>query len=493
MANPSSLEARIAAAHAESLQNAKDLDREYEKLSGNRIASGIDLGKELEQYEEDFRGMECQAQLLEKALQDARAASEGLREKRQELGKVLEANTGDTLQQLAKQVQRLFDEVPELGLVLGSDADQLAEYGRQRIVDKYKAVIPGIESALVGFRSMVEDLRKFQSDLQGYSENTASKITEMQEAARKEVEELGKRVSKAEESRARWESVANELSKQLSDARLIEKKTADENAELVKQTGRQNLMLKYYHALVFGDMPKQDIDPIVVLIEGLRKLDLLPEANLLTLYGLGPGTMNSFEIAATALFKGCPNIGLDNIYDFDVTDAPFLLGSLLGAFKRPLHEHLGMSESLTVLRMTEILALYLRSSRYWEPVQKILERLQPALCESKLVTALYGWVVSRDDPLEYLKGQESIRVGEISLLIDQGWLLMFGTSIAISRPGHYTIQTQIQPGKSVVSLDVNDYQGEPWNHEWSIREIIDMKGAFERIFPQPRGRRTDTS
>ena len=85
-------------------------------------------------------------------------------------------------------------------------------------------------------------------------------------------------------------------------------------------------------------------------------------------------------------------------------------------------------------------------------------------------------------PIESLKELETIKVGDMRLLIDEGWLLIFETSITVAPPGRYRFEFIPR----AIRLHVDDYQGVPWSHDWSIAEIIQMKGAFERIFPQPR-------
>ena len=417
MANPSSLEARIAAAHAESLQKARDLDREYETLSGNRTTSGIDLGKELEQHEEELRGLKGRAQLLQKALQDARAASEELREKRPELGRVLEANTSDTLQQLAKQVQRLFDEVPELGLLLGADADELAEGGRQQIIDDHKAAIKMIDGA---------------------------------EA----------RLGQVERAVAR------------SDAESHRESQADKKREL---------LVKCYETLMFegvfeGAAPG-DIHSVVDLIEDLEEIDPVAQGELLALQGLAKGTLNSVKSVATLLFKGVQHVGAGDMYDLQVADPPFILGFLLNALEKPTSD-LGISESPVILRAAEILMLYLRPTKYHGIIQGRLEKLHSVLSSSKLVAPLYAWVLRRESPLLSLGKLDSVKVWTTGLLIDEGWLLMLDSSITVVSPDHYRFT--ISP--RAVILDIDDYQGNPWSHEWTTSEVDQMRGTFEKIF-----------
>jgi hypothetical protein len=72
----------------------------------------------------------------------------------------------------------------------------------------------------------------------------------------------------------------------------------------MKQTSRWDLLLSYYQAMVFGSAPKQDIELVVSLVEGLKTLNPVPQFELLTLRGLGGGTMNSLEVSAAVLFRG---------------------------------------------------------------------------------------------------------------------------------------------------------------------------------------------
>jgi hypothetical protein len=222
----------------------------------------------------------------------------------------------------------------------------------------------------------------------------------------------------------------------------------------------------------------------VEVVEELRKLNLVPQGELLTLKSVGNGTMNSFEIAATALFNGVEQMDLGDIYDFEMTDLPLFLGFCLAALDKEVPS-LGMSESLVVLRMAEILMLHLRFTKYQDPLQRILGKLQPSLCTSKLVGTLYAWVVCTERPTEALSQLESIKVGDMGLLIDKGWMLIFDPSITVVTPEHYRFV--VSP--TGFTLFIDDYQGKPWSHMWTVREVIEMEGAFEKIFPQPSRKR----
>jgi hypothetical protein len=470
--NPTSFEARIVAANREAREKYSDHARRYEALQGYDLRFEEDLELELEQHQAEIERVKNQALVFDQALDDIQVSARELEGRQQEFSRVLEDSKDDNLEHVAQKLRELFEKLPELKLFLAEES--------REIVDDYKKAMPKISDALARLQTMDEEFHELQNALLDLFETKHLKISQLGEATRQEFAELGEKILRAEEYRVEWNSIHVDLSDELSRAKLIAQESHDEKVRWMGQTARRGILLKYYQAIVFGSAPEQDINPVVEVVEELRKLNLVPQGELLTLDGVGNGTMNSFEIAATALFNGVEQMDLGDIYDFEMTDLPFFLGFCLAALDKGVPS-LGMSESLAVLRVAEILMLHLRLTKYQHPLQRILGKLQPSLCSSKLVGALYAWVVRTERPTEVLSQLESIKVGDMGLLIDKGWMLIFDLSITVAGPEHYRFVVSPKG----FTLFIDDYRGKPWSHMWTVREVIQMKGAFERIFPQP--------
>jgi hypothetical protein len=470
--NPISFEARILAANREAREKYSDHARRYEALQGYDLRFEEDLELELEQHQAEVERVKKKALVFDQALHDIQVSARELEGSQQTMSRVLEDSNDDNLERVAQKLRELFEKLPELKLFRAEES--------REIVDDYKKAMPKISDALARLQTIDEEFHELQNTLLDLSETRDLKISQLGEATRQEIAELREKILRAEEYWVEWNSIRVELSDELSRAKLTAQESHDEKVKWMGQTARRDILLKYYQAIVFGSAPEQEINPVVEVVEELRKLKLVPQGELLTLEGVGNGTMNSFEIAATALFNGVEQMDLGDIYDFEMNDLPFFLGFCLAALDKEVPS-LGMSESLVVLRVAEILMLHLRFTKYQDPLQRILGKLKPSLCNSKLVGALYAWVVRMERPAQALSQLESIKVGDMGLLIDKGWMLISSLSITVVTPEHYRF---IVSPKGF-TLFIDDYQGKPWTHTWTVREVIQMKGAFERIFPQP--------
>jgi hypothetical protein len=486
MANQLPIAARIAAVTSDSQKQLDEFARRYETLQGYKFDREADILWEVQGQHKDFKKLNTEAENLKRALKGVEASKLKLKSQHQELDRVVTRYNKGNVELVGKRLHEFLEnKLPALKLLLGDSAD---------VIDGYRALLPQIEQSTADlqglhgeFRKLEEDLRKHERWLQekGELEQGLGKIESRQvEEITQGIRELGLGITEAREHYDRWESISKDLSEQL---RVLAEKSSNERMEkmeLLKKTSHQDLLLSYYQVLVFGSAPKQNIEQVVGLVEGLRTLNLVPGYDLLTIQGLGSGTMNTFEVAASLLFRGVSQMKVGDMYNFRIEDAPFLVGFLVETLRKlePGPTLMGMGESLVLLRMAGILTSYLHATNYRNALAGLLEKLPLFLCKSKLISALQGWIVRRDDPLESLKTLDTINVGNTRLLIDEGyWLIMLDTSITVAPPGSYQFRVE-----RAVTLDVRDYHAMPWSHVWSIAEIIAYQGAFERILPQPR-------